>query len=457
MSEQLPNSVRATDIATQKRPRVGIIGGGFAGLACGYELSAAGYSVELFEVRNRLGGRVHSVSEFVPGQMVEYGAELIGANHQCWMQYAEKFKIELKPLGGEDDDPDLILQGVHYTGDEARRLQTEIQRGHDELARDAEIAIWEEPWETPDAERYDKLSLADRIAVMKTTDRAKYAISTEFLMDMACAPGKMNYLALMCVIKAHGCERYWTDTESFRSAGGSQVLASRLAAAMTNGRIHLDCQVTRITSRINHMTVRLRDGREFDFDDVVLTTPPSTWDRIVFDPPLPKELKPQMGSATKFVTALSQRYWECQCTPDNVTDGILGMTWQGDTASERDGGILVSFAGGTLAEQVHALPFVDQASTLRSAFEELLPGYTQHHMKSEYVDWLADPWTKGGYSFPLPTCFLLQARQLRQGIGRLHFAGEHTSTGFMGFMEGGLHSGITLASRLAKRDGVVNK
>ena len=43
---------------------------------------------------------------------------------------------------------------------------------------------------------------------------------------------------------------------------------------------------------------------------------------------------------------------------------------------------------------------------------------------------------------------------LRNGIGRLHFAGEYTSYAFMGYMEGALESGAAAARRIAARDGV---
>lgn len=135
-----------------------------------------------------------------------------------------------------------------------------------------------------------------------------------------------------------------------------------------------------------------------------------------------------------------------------MTDTLLGMTWEvSDRAGER-GAILVSFAGGTPAEDIHALPLAERSAALRKKFDELLPGYEQHHVKSEVVDWIGDPWIKGGYSFPSPGNFLKQARILSEGLGRLHFAGEHASFGFMGFMEGGLHSGVSVAMRLAKRD-----
>jgi monoamine oxidase len=44
---------------------------------------------------------------------------------------------------------------------------------------------------------------------------------------------------------------------------------------------------------------------------------------------------------------------------------------------------------------------------------------------------------------------------LAEGLGRLHFAGEHTCYKFVGYMEGGLNSGAMVARKIATRDGVV--
>ena len=52
----LSDSFGAETASRKSTPRVGIVGAGFAGLACAYELSQAGYVVDLFEARNRLGG-----------------------------------------------------------------------------------------------------------------------------------------------------------------------------------------------------------------------------------------------------------------------------------------------------------------------------------------------------------------------------------------------------------------
>ena len=71
------------------------------------------------------------------------------------------------------------------------------------------------------------------------------------------------------------------------------------------------------------------------------------------------------------------------------------------------------------------------------------------------MDWPSDPWVKASYSFPAPGQVTTQGPTFRQGLGRLHFAGEYTSYAFMGYMEGALNSGAAVARRIAVKDGVV--
>ena len=54
--------------------RVVVLGGGFAGLACAYELKSVGYDVVVLEARNRVGGRVLTFRDMVPGKHVEGAA-----------------------------------------------------------------------------------------------------------------------------------------------------------------------------------------------------------------------------------------------------------------------------------------------------------------------------------------------------------------------------------------------
>ena len=57
------------------------------------------------------------------------------------------------------------------------------------------------------------------------------------------------------------------------------------------------------------------------------------------------------------------------------------------------------------------------------------------------MDWPSTSWTQCGYSFPAPGEVTTVGPVVREGVGRLHFAGEYASYAFVGYMEGALNSG----------------
>ncbi|MBM7653505.1 NAD(P)-binding protein [Neobacillus cucumis] len=69
--------------------RIAIVGGGLAGLTCAYRLKQAGYSSEIYEASNRLGGRCWTIRNHVDqGQIAEHGGELIDQGHKQVRQLA---------------------------------------------------------------------------------------------------------------------------------------------------------------------------------------------------------------------------------------------------------------------------------------------------------------------------------------------------------------------------------
>jgi monoamine oxidase len=451
----LPKDAQAMTTAREGLPRVAVIGAGFSGLACAYELSAVGYAVDVFEARNRIGGRVRTAQQFAPDQHVEFGAELIGRNHPHWLRYAKKFHIELMEMEDDEVAPTYVLGGKRLSPEDARAVMAGVDAAYAELTRAAETVDANEPWKSANAEKLDAMSVADWLKTVKASDLVRQAAAVELIHDMAVPLEKMNYLALLCTIKGHGGEKFWEDTEVYRTKAGNQTLASHLAAGLHHGDLYLDCPVTKVHAEATGMAITLQDGRTLKYGDVVLSVPPSTWSRIEFSPELPRSLRPQMGKATKFLTVCSKEFWRANQSSNALTDTLVGSTWEGPAADKGEHRSLVGFAGGPFAERICQLPLATQADDIRSAFDTVMPGYRESHLKSEFVDWPGDPWTLGGYSFPLPGQFLSQGKLMRDGIGRLHFAGEHTSFGFIGYMEGGLETGASLAARIIQRDRAV--
>ena len=79
-----------------RSPSVIIVGAGFAGLAAARDLHARGFHVRLFDARDRIGGRVHTIREgFVDGQHAEAGGELIDREHAAAIELARSFGLRL--------------------------------------------------------------------------------------------------------------------------------------------------------------------------------------------------------------------------------------------------------------------------------------------------------------------------------------------------------------------------
>ncbi|XZE46822.1 flavin monoamine oxidase family protein [Pirellulaceae bacterium SH467] len=438
------------------KPTVLVVGAGFSGLACAYELASAGYSVKVFEARRRVGGRVLSLKNLIPGKNVEGGGELLGSNHPHILAYAAKFGFEFLDIKEEDAPSPMILGGRKLLEEEARRLEEECDSVFTKMTDEARTIDAEEPWKSIDAAKIDRRTTADWIADLSVSDLAKRLLTSQFTSDNGVAASRQSHLCNLAQVKGGGLERYWTDTELYRLDGGNQSYALRLATELGDQRIRLDCPVREIQIHEHHVAVVDAAGEMHEADDVVLATPPSTWSSIRFTPELPGALLPQMGANVKLLSVVREPFWRAAgVSPDGTSDGEVGQTWHGTDGQNETGSVaLIAFSGGPAAEAIHRRAVAERQPSYARELEMLIPGYSPCFEKGQFMDWIADPWTRAGYSFPAPGEITTLGPVLHQGIGRLHFAGEHCCYQFVGYMEGALHSGASLAKRIAKRDGV---
>ena len=79
-----------------------VVGAGFAGLAAAAGLVGAGVEVEVFEARDRVGGRVWSVP--FAGGVVERGAEFILPGNETVIATAERLGLPLVRKGTKYGD-----------------------------------------------------------------------------------------------------------------------------------------------------------------------------------------------------------------------------------------------------------------------------------------------------------------------------------------------------------------
>jgi monoamine oxidase len=434
--------------------KIVVVGAGFAGLACAYELRSAGCEVTVLEARDRIGGRVRSVGDLLPGAFVEAGGEFLGANHPSVQAYAASFGLDLTEV--VDDEAErpapLKLDGRLVTKSEQERLSREADVAYDALTEAARDVVVERPWETKNAAALDRTTTEDWLLRQPISDLARRLVATQLTLDNAVAVSRQSLLGNLAQICGGGLERYWTDTELYRCNGGNERFASALAERIGAERIKLKTPVARIETSDKMATVFDLTGTRYEADEVVLTAPPSTWKSLRFEPAIPIELRPQMGAAVKFLSRVRTGFWERQGFPPSaLSDDGTGSLWLGARQIDPSAGAaLVGFIGGPAAAEWANAPAEERLRDYVRKVDELQPGFDEAEEETRFMDWVSDPWSRAGYSFPAPGQVTAQGPLLHGGLGRLRFAGEYACYQFVGYMEGALHSGVSVAKAIVR-------
>jgi monoamine oxidase len=438
----------------RNRKHVIIVGGGFAGMCAAYELNHLGYRVTVVEAREWIGGRVHSVGDFIADKNVEGGAELIGSNHYAWDAYSKKFGLKFLNVSDEGDGP-AILGGKRLNAREQKKLAKDFHEATKVMAHLAETVDENEPWNNPQFRCYDRISLKDWVESQKFTPLAKLGLIEQMQADNGVIASKQSLLGNLLMVKGGGGMHFWTETEVFRCKGGNQQLAMKFEERLPKGCVIKGIRATHIhTGR--RARVKLSDGRTLRGDDVVLAVPPSVWKRIKFKPLRPKALRIQMGHNIKFLMSFHDEFWNrAKISADYSSDGPIDMTWQGTEGQRGPGRAMVVFSGADNADIIRSWGPVRRCQKVVSKLGKVYKTLDKNLIGSRFFDWPSEPWTRASYAFPACGEINRVGKLLKEGIGSLHFAGEHTCYAFIGYMEGALQSGIQTAKKLARRDGVL--
>ena len=435
-----------------KPKSVVVIGAGFAGLAAAYELHSVGYEVMVVEGRRRLGGRVKTLRDFIEGRVIEAGAELIGSNHHAWLSYKHRFHLHFTNVLEPRNAP-VILGGWRLSSAEAAVLSLELSKATAKLDAVARKINADKPWQSPGARALDQVSLKDILEKMPVSGLCKLALEEQLVADNGVPAERQSYLGVLAMVKGGGCKSYWEDTEIYRCKEGNQQLAEEFVKNLPKGTVRLKKRVQEIRLTKQRVEVTLADGEVIKADDAILAIPPSVWSKVRIKPRLPGEYQGQFGRHVKFLMNIPKDSW-LPLSPFLTSDGPVDITWQGTDEQPGPRASFVSFSGSKHAEICRTW-----RNRERQYLAQLEPIYPRIHRgvdNSKFIDWPANKWTRGSYSFPAPGEVMHTGPLLRKGfMGRLHFAGEHTCYAFVGYMEGALQSGLRVAEQLARRDKII--
>lgn len=415
----------------ERKPKVAVIGAGLAGLTTAYRLQQKGFDVEVYEARNRVGGRIFSV--LIDGKPTELGGYnlLDGGDAKNTSALAEELGLELKSdaislsgfyvAEGKKIDFNEMLGAKSFDPESLKMRIMELSQ-HAANMKEVLLGLFSE-----DDLLYQ--ALAVRIALWEGGPIEQ--------LSPTCFGTLYQQLLGGISVTHPGAETHETLIDLLIVKGGNSRLPQTLAEKL-GIRVHLNMPLQSIYGTCaGSYHLQFEGGQSANADILILALPASVYSDICFGGVIPYEKleaieKIQYGSTTRLPSP-----------PDPskkmqiVFDDSLFVVRNAVMNSVYCTGDMSRFDQETVGEVYRrGLALVQEESDVSPvlARDELFASYDRPVAHS----WPNDPYVKGSYSYMAAgqeenwTSMEEQegevVRTLFAPIGNsLFFAGEHTT------------------------------
>jgi len=466
--------------------RIAIVGGGIAGLTTALLLQDKGLSADVYESSGRLGGRMHSDwTEFGTGfwqngQQAELCGELIDSSHKTILQLSQRFGLATvdllaaQPNGTEDT---YFVFGKLYPKTQA---DADFQPVHKVLADQVQQTGYPTLYNqfTSAGTFFDNMTVYDWIknyvpgghaapfgALLnnayneeygaETTDQA--ALNLIYLLGFNAKPGNFSI--------------FGKSDERYHIVGGNTKLPLAIAASLPSDSIHLNHRMTSIkTNADGTITMAFDTGSgsstTVTADHVVLCMSFAVlrtldYRRAGFDS-LKQTAITQLGAGinAKLNVQFNSRIWNDDgSTGSTYTDQPFQSGWDVTRGQPGATGIFVEYPGANVAKSMgQSNPYTTNATNVQvtkftqqllTQLDRVFPGIAgQWNGKAMLSTPFTDPNLLCSYSYWKPGQYTGFSGYEKARQGNIHFAGEHCSTDFQGFMEGGASEAVRAAQEI---------
>jgi monoamine oxidase len=465
-------------------PRIAIVGGGIAGLSAALKLADKGVASTVYEAsEQRVGGRMHSDTSgyWANGQVSEFCGELIDSGHRTIRNLATRFGLRVDNLlaaepRGTDDT--YYFFGSYYSTSQAdadfAAFNPTVQ---DQLTAAGYPTTWSSS--TPTGRQLDQMSVYDWIEAYvpgghgSPMGRLLDAAYAEEYGANTTEQASLNLLYLLAYQpKPTGFAVFGVSDEKFHIAGGNQQLPEAIAAQLGNVKLGWTLQAVKTKTDGSVALTFATDGgsRTIVADHAILAVPFAVLKNVDYSgagfDTRKKTAITQLGAGrnSKLQLQFTSRYWNTRGPWGKSTGGVysdIGIqnAWDVTRAQSGDTGIMVEYSGGSVAGGYKpSTPYSNadsnpQVTTYAKAFlkrlETVFPGITeQWNQKATLSTPFRDPLLNCSYAYWKPGQYTAFSGYEGVPQGSIHFAGEHSSQDFQGFMEGGAKEGIRAAREI---------
>jgi monoamine oxidase len=469
-----PPRSEARNAPSRPAPRVAIVGGGLAGLRCAHLLwtgrAHRPIPATVYEANpERAGGRCWTLRDFFDAGPTEHGGSFIDTTHLAVRRLVAQLGLQSEVVNGGDllaGEDIYFIDDRYYTRAQAsadwaevgyrafRKASRELQSPAGEARLDAmSVPGWLDSTEIGSTSRLGKLLLANTV----TENGGDPADQSALDLIQITAPSRRSVLELLP-----------GDDERYHVVGGNDQIVSRMIEQLAPDAVQHDCRLVAMRENADR-TITLSfdtDARTVDaiVDHVVLALPFSTLREVDLSRSGLSAAKQTvirtfgMGSNAKIHVELRHKTW-----PALGFSGATYSEWDGYCCAWDDSvplgpnarpALLLGFPGGRVGKsqltgQAHGASPSSDVDWFLSTIEPVYPGTTAAYTGRAYEDhWALDPWVQGAYSYNRVGQAATYGTIAAAAEGRVHFAGEHTSIEFQGFLEGAVESGERAAREL---------
>lgn len=369
-----------------ERADVVVLGAGVAGLSTAHALVDTDLDVLVLEARDRLGGRVHTDRSFA-GFPLEFGAEFVHGERVPTWEWLERLGLKTVHWNKQDDSWVRMADGTRLTMAEAR-------------ASDPRFDVTRS-WALPDVPARPLESFGRYLQRIGFEPAQIDYVRRAFANAAGESLRHLDAASMLDSITGAGD----TGHEDFRIVEGYGAV---LEALGIGAEIRTRAQVERVEQTAEGVSAFTTAGDEFAAKLLVCTLPVGVLAAgdVEFVPGLPPATLQAlrglgMGPAVKCV----YRFRE-PITPPGIkaiyASGRAPMWWTPSFGHETDAVVWTAFLTGDAAMDLLRR---GEEEALDDALESLRrelgrPGLQA--VDAQLVDWVSDPYARGGYSYVRP-------------------------------------------------------
>jgi monoamine oxidase len=285
----------------------------------------------------------------------------------------------------------------------------------------------------------------------ETTDQS--ALNLIYLLGFNASPGNFSI--------------YGKSDERYHIVGGNSNLPVAIASSLPAGSVHLGYAMTSIgLNSDGSIGVSFANGKSITADHVILCMSFSVlrtlnYRKAGFDT-LKQTAITQLGSGrnVKLNVQFRSRLWNADASTGSLySDLPFQSGWDVTRGQSGKAGILVEYPGANVSQSLaQQNPYsttgnnpnvVKATQSFLAQIEPIYPGITaQWNGKAMLSTPFTDPNFLCSYSYWKPGQYTGFSGYEGMRQGNIHFAGEHCSINFQGFMEGGASEGVRAANEI---------